>query len=55
VSLEDKSFLVSALCHHEKCGEFGLFIGTSLSSWELVVSFLDLYFILSYEITFEHV
>ena len=29
--LEDKPFLFGTLCHHEKCGGFGLFVGTVLS------------------------
>ena len=39
-------FLVGTLCHHEKCGEFDLRVGTLLSYWELVISFLDIYFYL---------
>jgi hypothetical protein len=31
VYLEEKPFLFGTLCHHEKCGGFGLFVGTLLS------------------------
>ena len=41
--LEDKYFRFGTLCHHKKCGGFGLFVGTLLSlgvayliSWYLV-------------------
>ena len=45
-------FFFGTLCHHEKCGEFGLFVGTLLSCWELVISFLDICFTFLNEISF---
>jgi hypothetical protein len=53
VFLEDKSFLVSALCHHKKYGGFGLFVGTSLSSLGSWLSHFLIYGLtFSNEITF---
>src|SRR4051794_25290133 len=38
--LEVLSFIFGILCHHEKCGEFGLFVGTLLFLGVGFVSFL---------------
>jgi hypothetical protein len=47
--LEDKLSLFGTLCHHEKCGGFGLFVGTLLSLG-VVISSLIYYLIFINEI-----